>query len=462
MIQSETDEQNPNPLNDHLSSSTTEFDHVALNHLQNSAIQTMDVDNEKIVEDLKEDIQHETIPTTVRYLGMTMFLMNCAFVMVYSFSGLYMRSLGMPNVGIGFVEGIADALSFIMKFVSGALSDALGRRKPIMYVGYALSVIARPIMAGAMTFLPFFSAKMIERVGNGILGTPRDAIVADITPPKRIGAAYGLKRSLATLGSITGAIVGYIAMYLTNDDMRAVFGYACIPPFLAFFLLIFFVKEPKRIKHSAVSAELPLPATKKRHPFSVANIRLLGPTFWLLMIINFIFMLSRMGEQFIVLHATTNYGFITRNAPIIMIIFNGGWCLTSYPVGLLSERINRYWLLIIGIIIMILAGIILANAANIWILMIGVLFWGFQYGITMNIFTSLIADTVPENMRGTGFGFYYIISAIAILCAETMAGKIADVFGYQAAYITSCTIALFSLILLVTILAARSSPRKIM
>ncbi len=475
MIDVEQENNTKNPLNDHLSIeslSPSAREHIAehvvsiqeqINIIEAPVDATEDIaaDSQPNGQAPAQDInQQNTIPKTVTYLGIMMFLMNCAFVMTYSFSGLYLRSLGVPNIGIGFIEGIAEAVSHLMKFVSGVISDMIGRRKPVMYVGYALSVFARPIMATAMIPDQFLIAKMMERMGNGIQGSPRDAIVADITPAKRIGAAYGLKRSLATLGSIVGAIAGYVAMLLTNDNMRAVFWLACIPPLLAFAILIIFVREPRKIDHSAVSAEVPLPATKRRHKLSLEKMFLLGKTFWLLMLVNAIFMLARVSEQFIILHANTNYGLVTRYAPFIMIVFNLGWCLTSYPVGLLADRMNRYWLLVLGIILLVLASILFSSAANIWILFIGVLFWGFQYGITMNIFSSLIAETVPENLRGSGFAFYYIIMAISSVIAETGAGKLADTFGFNTTFIISAVIGLFALIVLIVIMALRTTPRK--
>ncbi|MDP4725227.1 MAG: MFS transporter [Alphaproteobacteria bacterium] len=401
------------------------------------------------------------IPQTVWVLGCSMFLLNLSFMMTFSFSGLYLQMLGVGLVGIGFLEGLSEAASFVMKFTSGLISDALRRRKPIMVIGYFFTLVARPLMAIATGFNLYFSGKILERLGNGIQGAPRDAIVADITPASRIGSAYGLKRSLATAGSFMGAICGYLVMCAFNDDIRTVFLFACIPTTIAFFLLIFFIKEPKRYEHSAVSSEVPLPAEKRRHRVKWSNLRLLGSSFWLLMLINSIFMLSRVGEQFIILHAKTNFGLLDRYAPIIFMIFNAGWCATSYPIGVIADRMNRYWLLAIGIILLVLADIILATAGNLSILSVGVLFWGFQYGITMNIFSSLIAEIIPENLRGTGFGCFYIINATAILIAEPLVGGwVSKNFGFHNSFIVSAVIGLVALIALILIMGMRSSHRR--
>jgi MFS family permease len=403
----------------------------------------------------------EKIPQTVWILGCSMFLLNLSFMMTFSFSALYLEILGVGLVAIGFFEGLSEASSFVMKFSSGLISDALRRRKPIMVIGYFLTLVARPLMAIATGFNLYFSGKIMERLGNGIQGAPRDAIVADITPASRIGSAYGLKRSLATAGSFMGAVCGYLVMCGFNDDIRTVFMFACIPTTIAFVLLIVFVKEPKRYEHSAVSSEIPLPAEKRRHRVKWSNLRLLGSSFWLLMLVNSIFMLSRVSEQFIVLHAKTNFDLLPRYAPVIFMIFNAGWCATSYPIGVIADRMNRYWLLAIGIIFLVLADIILATAGNLWILYVGVLIWGFQYGITMNIFSSLIAEIIPENLRGTGFGFFYIINATAVIIAESLVGGwVSKHYGFQNSFIVSAVIGLVALIALILIMGTRSSHRR--
>jgi MFS family permease len=397
--------------------------------------------------------EKQSIPSMIWTLGCMMFLLNLSFVMVYSFSGIYLKTLlGVSTTGIGFLEGVAEGSSFLMKLLSGVFSDFLRRRKPVMIFGYMLSVFSRPLLAVAGGFELVFTSKILERLGNGIQATPRDAIVADVAPPKRIGASYGLKRSLGTIGSFFGAVCGYLAMIWTNENFQQVFALACIPGFIAFAILLFFVKEPKRFDHPAVSAEAPQPAAKRRYKMSLQNFSLLGQTFWLLMIVNAIFMLSRMSETFLILHANGNLGLAARYAPAIMMLFNFGWCISSYPVGVLADRMNRYWFLAIGIIFIVLADLALASATNLPIFFVGVLLWGIQYGVTQNIFVSLIAETVPEHLRGTGFGCYYIISAISAFTCDTVAGRISDHFGEATAFLTSGIVALMSLLTLIVIM----------
>ncbi len=395
----------------------------------------------------------QPIPQTVWTLGWMMFLINLSYVMIYSFSGIYLKTLLGVSMGlIGLLEGLAEASSFFMKLASGMFSDYLRRRKPVMIFGYMLSVFSRPLLAISGSFALVLTARIMERLGNGIQATPRDAMVADVAPPKRIGASYGLKRSLATAGSFFGGVCGILAMMATGDDYQMVFWIASIPAMIAFSILLFVVKEPKKFDHPAVSAEAPMPAPKRRQRIQLSQFPLLGQSFWLLMAVNAIFMLSRMGETFLILHAHSNFGLKITYAPVIMMIFNAGWCSASYPVGVVADRMNRYWFLAIGIIFIVLADLVLASATSLPFLFIGVALWGIQYGITQNIFISLIAETVPEDLRGTGFGCYYVICAISALICDTCAGSIAHHYGEARVFIASGIVALMSLLALILIM----------
>ncbi len=421
----------------------------------------MTSESRELVSDQQEDRVLNTpaapqippIPKTVWTLGLVMFLINVSFVMIYSFAGVYLKTLlGVSTSLIGLLEGGAEACSFLMKLFSGIMSDHLGKRKPVMLLGYTLSVFSRPLLALAGSFGTVFAARLMERVGNGIQASPRDAIVADVAPPSRIGASYGLKRSLGTIGSFCGAICGYFAMVWTNENFQYVFWLACIPAFIAYVLLIVFVKEPKGFAHPAVSAEAPLPAAKRRHKIKMSNFKLLGRTFWLLMLVNAIFMLARMSETFLILHARENLGLAIRYAPVVMMLFNFGWCISSYPVGVMADRMNRYWFLAVGIIFIVLADLTLASATSLTIFFIGVLLWGIQYGITQNIFVSLIAETVPENLRGTGFGVYYVICATSAFTCDVAAGRISDIYGEASAFLMSGIVALIALLTLIVVM----------
>lgn len=410
---------------------------------------------------VKQSKTYPPIPQLVWIIGSMMFLVNLSFIMVYSYVGIYMKSLGVTMAWIGVVEGLAEASSFLMKLLSGIYSDFLKRRKPVMLVGYTMIVFSRIVFSLAATFAPLFAARLVERLGNGIQSTPRDTMVADVSPPSRIGAAYGLKRTLAQSGSLLGAIVAMFAFTAVSEDYQSVFQLAAVPAVVAFLILIFFVIEPKKFAHSAVSAEIPLPPEQhKRSIINLANLAKLGSTFWLLMGINAIFMLSRFSETFLSLHAYNNFGLAGKHAPLIMLVFNAGWVLSSYPVGVMADRMNRYWFLALGILFLILADHFLATATSLKWIFIGCFFWGVQYGVTQNIFLSLVAENVPVNLRGTGFGSYYIICAISAYFADHLAGTISQHHGEASAFSLSGVIAIVSLLALLSLMIYKTKNKR--
>ena len=411
-------------------------------------------------ETLSSEPHYLHIPRLVWILGCMMFLVNLSFIMVYSYVGIYMKSLGVSMGWIGVVEGVAEGCSYMMKLFSGIISDYLRRRKPVMLLGYSLIVASRLIFSSVLTFFPLFAARLVERLGNGIQSTPRDTMVADVSPRQHIGAAYGLKRTLAQGGSLVGALCGIWAMMATGGDYQKVFQIAAVPSIIAFLILVFFIKEPKKFAHSALSSELPLPAEKKRSYFNWSNLACLGQPFWLLMLLTAVFMLSRFGETFLILHADANYGLEKQYAPTIMLMVNAGWCLASYPVGVMADRMNRYIFLGIGIVFLVLADHFMANAITLWGIYLGCFFWGVQYGVTQNIFLSLIVETVPADLRGTGFGCYYVICAISAYFADCIAGILSDRYGEAKAFSVSGVIAMISLLLLFIIIGYQKTKKS--
>lgn len=410
---------------------------------------------------LQRQARDGKIPLTVWQIGIMMFLMNISFVMAYSFSGLYLKHiLGASAVGIGVLEGFCEMISHLMKLFSGMLSDFFRRRKGIMVVGYIFSVLSRPLLAVSNSFILVFSARMMERFGNGVQASPRDAIIADVAPRKRIGASYGLKRSLAYVGSLLGGVLGILAMKATGNNYQAVFGLASIPAAIALMLLLVFVKEPKRFEHPAITSEVPMPSPKLKPKFSFKNFKYLGLSFWLLMTVNAVFMMSRMNETFLILRMNEGFHVDPMFAPIVMIVFNIGTTLSSYPVGLLGDRFDRKKLLFFGISALLLADIIMFSATTRAIMYLGVLFWGIQLGSTQNVFVSLIAEQVPEDLRGTGLGVYWLVNAIAAFCADSLAGKVAHHFSLNGIFVSSGIIGVIALFVLIIMLHMVSPIRK--
>lgn len=386
-----------------------------------------------------------TIPSTVWALGFVNFFINISTVMIFSFSAIYLKTiLGIGTVLIGVLEGFVEAFAYLMKLFSGIISDYLQRRKRLIVLGYALLALSRPLLAISSTFSTVFLARVMDRFGNGIQATPRDALIGDIAPPEHRGACFGLRQALGTAGSFVGGILGVIAMWWTANNYHQVFWLATIPAVLALVILIVSVKDPK-LKDKEIDKETHQP---KKHPIHLADLKRLGNNYWKLMIVVTVFMTARVSEAFLILHATQNHGLDPAYSSIILICYNLTYSLASYPVGALSDRFGRYPILFLGFVTLILSDLVLFFSFNIYMVFIGVSLWGVQLAITQNTFTAKIADLVPSDLKGTGFGFFYLISAVASILSGWIGGKIAHDFDEGAMFGVSSLIAILALIFL--------------
>lgn len=358
--------------------------------------------------------------------------------MVYSLSAPYMTSLGVTTVWIGLLEGTVEGISFFLKLFSGVLSDYLKRRKGIMLVGYGLTLLSKPLIGLSSGFTSIFASRVVERLGNGIQATPRDALVGDVAPADHRAACYGLQRSLGVIGSISGGILGIVAMTYTMNNFRMVFYIATIPAAIALGILYCSVKEPERAHYDN---DIKINSQRERHPIHLADLKRLGKDFWGLMIIVAIFMLARVSETLIVLDAHKNFNLQANYLPFIMVVYNITYCLSSFPIGLLSDRIGRFKMLIFGIGVLMIADLFIAAAINLPMLFIGVFFWGCQMGIAQNTFAAFVADVVPEDIRGTAFGVYYLVSGIAIIGGGIFSGTLAHIYGESSSFMMSFVVA---------------------
>lgn len=422
------------------------------------------INNVSTTENKKTNNDKDPIPRTVWQIGIMMFLMNLSYVIAYSFSGLYLKHiLGTATFSIAILEGLCETMSYLMKLLSGVISDFLRKRKVLMIIGYTFSVVSKPLLAFSDSFIFVFTSRFMERFGNGMQASPRDAIVADVAPKNRIGASYGLKRSLAYAGSFLGGFVGMISMKLTNNNYQTVFLIASIPAFIAFAILIFCLKEPKSNQENNSNEQI-IDNTKQvqqqKPKFSFSQFKYLGKHFWLIIIINTVFMLSRMDEQFLILR--TNEKFITDQslAPLVMIVMNLGAVVASYPIGVLGDRLNRKKMIFVSVLLLLIADIVMFEATSHITMFIGICLWGMQVGASQNVFYSLIAENVSHDLRGTGLGIYWLCNALTILLADCFAGHIGTKFGLQYAFLYSGSVCFIALITLIIIMGYFSKQKE--
>ncbi|MDP1774226.1 MAG: MFS transporter [Methylobacter sp.] len=358
------------------------------------------------------------IPASVWVLGFVSMLMDISSEMIHSLLPMFMvTTLGASAFSVGLIEGMAESTALTVKVFSGALSDYLGKRKGLAVFGYALGALTKPLFAIAPSIGIVLTARLLDRVGKGVRGAPRDALVADIAPPHLRGAAFGLRQSLDTVGAFLGPLLSVCLMLLWTNDFRAVFWVAVIPGLMAVALLLFGVREPERHEHG-----------KRSNPIRRENLKRLGASYWWVVGIGAVFTLARFSEAFLVLRAQQG-GIPIALVPLVMVAMNLVYALSAYPFGKLSDRMSHTKLLAFGLVILIAADLVLATNDHWGVVIAGVTLWGVHMGITQGLLATMVADAAPADLRGTAYGFFNLISGIAMLAASSIAGLLWDQFG---------------------------------
>ena len=378
------------------------------------------------------------IPAGVWALGFVSMLMDISSEMVHSLLPLFMVGvLGASAFTVGLVEGLAESTALIVKVFSGALSDYLGKRKGLALAGYALGALSKPLFALAPTLGFVLGARLLDRIGKGIRGAPRDALVADLTSAANRGAAFGLRQSLDTVGAFLGPLLAVGLMLLWANDFRAVFWVAVIPGLLAVAVLLWGVHEPER----------PL-AEKRVNPIRRANLRRLGAQYGWVIGLGAVFTLARFSEAFLVLRAQQG-GIPVALVPLVMVAMNLVYAGSAYPFGKLSDGMSHKALLAWGLVVLIAADLVLATSAHWTTLLAGVALWGVHMGMTQGLLATMVADTAPADLRGTAFGFFNLVSGVSLLIASAVAGWLWDQWGASATFYAGAgfaTVALLGLL----------------
>ncbi|MGV0960344.1 MAG: MFS transporter [Limnohabitans sp.] len=379
------------------------------------------------------------IPPSVWALGFVSLLMDVSSEMIHSLLPLFMVGvLGASALTVGLIEGIAESTALIVKVFSGVISDYLGKRKALAVVGYAMGALSKPLFALAPTMGWVLTARFVDRIGKGIRGAPRDALIADITPPDVRGAAFGLRQSLDTVGAFVGPLLGVGLMLLWANDFRAVFWVAVVPGLLAVLLLIVGVREPAQ--HVG---------ERKVNPIRRDNLVRLGGAYKWVVAVGAVFTLARFSEAFLVLRAQQG-GVAVAWVPLVMVAMNLVYAGSAYPFGKLSDRMSHRALLAWGLVVLIAADLVLASDPHWTRVLLGVVLWGVHMGMTQGLLATMVADTAPPDLRGTAYGFFNLVSGLSMLVASVLAGFLWDRWGASFTFYAGaifCVIAWLGLVL---------------
>jgi MFS family permease len=357
------------------------------------------------------------IPSGIWALGFVSLLMDVSSEMIHALLPVYLVvGLGATALTVGIIEGIAEATASITRIFSGALSDRIGRRKELAALGYGLAAFTKPIFPLAPGVGWLITARFVDRVGKGIRGAPRDALVADISPPELRGASIGLRQSLDTVGAFVGPLLAI--------GLMSVFWVAVVPAFLAFGLIVFAVREPKR----------PQGLRQVRNPLSRRELALLGSTYWMVVAVAAVFTLARFSEAFLILRAE-GAGLPLMLVPAVLVVMNLAYALSAYPAGALSDRMDRVAILAVGLVLLLAADLILALVPGLIGIAVGVVLWGLHMGFTQGLLAALVADAAPAELRGTAYGMFNLVTGIALLAASIVAGALWESVGPQGTFL---------------------------
>nr|WP_316643703.1 MFS transporter [uncultured Roseateles sp.] len=377
------------------------------------------------------------LPGAIWALGFVSLLMDVSSELIHSLLPVFMvGALGASALTLGLIEGAAEATALIVKVFSGALSDYFGKRKPLAVLGYGLGALSKPLFALASSAGMVLGARLIDRVGKGLRGAPRDALVADLAPPGMRGAAFGLRQSLDTVGAFVGPLLAMVLMLLWANDFRAVFWVAVIPGLLSVALLAFGVKEPER----------PTPA-QRINPISRAHLLRLPAEFWWTVALGGLFTLARFSEAFLVLRVTQG-GLPLAYTPLVLVGMNAVYALAAYPCGRWADRWPVSYLLVPGVALLLAADLVLASGVTAGYLALGIGLWGLHMAMTQGLLAALVAKTAPDDLRGTAYGMFNLCSGLSMLVASGLAGWLWDSRGAPSTFIAGAGFCLLSLALM--------------
>ncbi|MGB8693357.1 MAG: MFS transporter [Steroidobacteraceae bacterium] len=365
------------------------------------------------------------LPVGIWGLGLTSMFMDISSELVHSLLPVFMASvLGASMMTIGLIEGIAEATASITKLFSGTLSDRWGRRRPLLLVGYGLAAVTKPVFPLASSIAWVAAARFLDRVGKGIRGAPRDALVADITPVEVRGAAYGLRQALDSFGAAVGPLLAIVCMVLLSGNIKAVLWVGVAPAFIAVLLLVLMVREPASVPRTP----------GLRSPLGTAGLRRLGARFWYLAALGALFTMARFSEAFLVLRAQ-QAGLSVTLVPLVMVVMNVVYASAAYPAGRAADGRDARVLLILGLAVLVIADMVLARARSASLVLAGAAIWGLHMALTQGLFSKLVADVAPAGLRGTAFGVFNLVTGIAMLVASTVAGILWSHYGYAATFV---------------------------
>ncbi|MFC5474869.1 MFS transporter [Paraherbaspirillum soli] len=385
------------------------------------------------------------IPRVIWALGLVSLFMDLSSELVHSLLPVFLvGTLGASALTVGLIEGVAEATALIVKIFSGAISDFIGKRKGLLLLGYGLAALSKPLFPLATSAATVFVARFLDRIGKGIRGAPRDALIADVAPLAIRGACFGLRQSMDTVGAVLGPLLAIVLMLVLGGNISLVLWFAVLPALVAVGLIVTSVTEVTQdpVVH------------RFRSPIRWHVLRRFSKRFWWVVTVGAVFTLARFSEAFLILCAQ-QLGLSMTWVPSVMVVMSLFYALSAYPVGKWSDRIERSWLLAAGLVLLVAADLVLAQAASIAWGMLGVALWGLHMGFSQGILAALVADTTPAELKGTAFGVFNLVSGLCMLLASVIAGWLWQYHGSAVTFHAGAVFSAMALLLIRKLSASR-------
>lgn len=377
---------------------------------------------------------HSALPRTVWALGLVSLLMDMSSEIIHGLLPLFLTTtLGASVALVGVIDGVAEATATIAKVFSGYVSDRIGRRKPLILLGYGLAALSKPLFPLAASAGVVLGARFIDRIGKGLRGAPRDALIADVTPDYQRGRAYGLRQALDTVGAFIGPLLAIGLMQLYANDMRMVFCFAVIPALLSVVFVVFGVQD----------ARIAPTSTAPRTPIQWRDLRNFDRVYWQVVVLGVVFTLARFSEAFLILKAYDG-GLALALAPLVLVVMNVVYALGAYPSGVLADRMGPRGLLLASLAALIAADVLLALGDGLVMIFAGIALWGMHMALSQGLLSKLVADHAPATLRGSAFGVFNLSSGIAMLLASAVAGGLWTLFGAATTFWAGALFALLA------------------
>lgn len=378
----------------------------------------------------------KAIPGSIWALGYVSLFTDMSSELIHSLLPYFMVTvLGASMTYVGLIEGVAESSALIVKIFSGPISDVLQRRKLVTVIGYGISTLSKLLFPLAHSISTVFFGRLFDRIGKGVRDAPRNALLGELAPAKIRGACFGLRESLDTVGAMIGPLLAILLMFLLSNNIYLVLWIAIIPAFISLGILIFGVKEPpkKRVKSKYIFMH-------------ELKIRSLNSAYWKLVVIGFLLALARFSQAFLLLKVQAS-GLVIMFIPIAMVITSIFYAISGYPAGKLSDYVGRKFVLLFGIGFLIVADLILGFSNSLWIVFLGISFWGLHLGFTESLLATIITDITRAELRGTAFGIFNFISGLGMLGASLVAGILWDHYGAKFSFLAGAIFAITALIM---------------